>query len=157
MNALAGGWSTGLIAEIRSGTPLSAIELTNQTNSFSDGVRPNVTGDPNLPSGRPLAQQLAQWFNVNAFAAPALYTFGNAGRTFGEGPGAVNLDGSLLRDIRIHESHVLQFRLEALNFLNHANFANPDTRRGSATFGQITSLAAGNQARIFQLGLHYAF
>ena len=157
LNAVAAGWSTGLIAEIRSGTPLSAIELTNKTNSFSDGVRPNVVGDPNLPSGRPLAQQLTQWFNTNAFAAPALYTFGNAGRTFGEGPGAVNLDGSLLKDIRIHESHVLQFRLEALNFLNHANFANPDTRRGNATFGQITSLAAGNQARIFQLGLHYAF
>ena len=157
LNAVAAGWSTGLIAEIRSGTPLSAIELTNKTNSFSDGVRPNVVGDPNLPSGRPLAQQLTQWFNTNAFAAPALYTFGNAGRTFGEGPGAVNLDGSLLKDIRLHESHVLQFRLEALNFLNHANFANPDTRRGNATFGQITSLAAGNQARIFQLGLHYAF
>jgi len=157
LNAAAGGWSTGLIAELRSGTPLSAIELTNKTNSFSDGVRPNVTGDPNLASGRPLGQQLAEWFNANAFVAPAPYTFGNAGRTFGEGPGAVNLDGSLLRDIRILENHVLQFRVEALNFLNHANFANPDTRRGSATFGQITSLAAGNQARIFQLGLHYAF
>jgi outer membrane receptor protein involved in Fe transport len=157
LSAVAGGWSAGLIAEVRSGTPLSAIEQTNKTNSFSDGVRPNVVGDPNLPSGRSQAERLAQWFNVNAFSTPAAYTFGNAGRTFGEGPGAVNLDGSLLKDIRIRESHVLQFRLEALNILNHANFANPDTRRGSATFGQITSLVSGNQARIFQLGLRYTF
>ena len=156
-NTVAGGWSMGLIAEVRSGTPLSAIELTNNTSSFSDGVRPNVVGDPNLPSGRPLSQKLAQWFNVNAFAVPARYTFGNAGRTFGEGPGAVNVDASLLKDFAVTEKSALQFRLEALNLLNHANFANPDTRQGSATFGQITSLVAGNQSRILQLGLHYKF
>jgi hypothetical protein len=156
-NAVAGGWSMGLIAEVRSGTPLSAIELTNNTTSFSDGVRPNVVGDPNLPSDRPLSQKLAQWFNVNAFAVPARYTFGNAGRTFGEGPGAVNVDASLLKDFAVTEKSALQFRLEALNLLNHANFANPDTRQGSATFGQITSLVAGNQSRILQLGLHYKF
>jgi hypothetical protein len=44
-----------------------------------------------------------------------------------------------------------------LNFLNHANFANPDTRQGSPTFGQITSLVTGNQSRIIQLGLHLKF
>jgi outer membrane receptor protein involved in Fe transport len=154
---LAGGWSLGLIAELRSGTPLSPIELTNNTNSFSDGVRPNVVGNPNLSNSRPLAQQLAEWFNVNAFAVPAPYTFGNAGRTFGSGPGAINLDGSVLKDFAIRESAVVQFRLEALNFLNHANFANPDTRQGSATFGQITSLVAGNQSRILQVGVHVKF
>jgi hypothetical protein len=147
-----------LIAEVRTGTPLSPVELTNNTNSFSDGVRPNVVGDPNSLSGsRSTAQKLAQWFNVNAFAAPAAYTFGNAGRTFGTGPGATNFDGSILKDFRVIEGHTLQFRLEALNFLNHANFANPNTQRGTATFGQITSLVGGNQACIFQLGLHYKF
>jgi hypothetical protein len=116
-----------------------------------------VVGNPNLSSDRPLSQKLAQWFDVNAFTAPARYTFGNAGRTFGEGPGAVNVDASLLKDFRVTEKSRVQFRVEALNVLNHANFGNPDTRRGSATFGQITSLATGNQARILQLGLHYKF
>jgi hypothetical protein len=51
----------------------------------------------------------------------------------------------------------VQFRAEVLNLTNHANFANPDTRLGSPTFGQITSLVAGNQARIIQLGLHVKF
>jgi outer membrane receptor protein involved in Fe transport len=157
LDAAVGGWSAGFIAEARSGSPLSAIELTNNTSSFSDGVRPNVVGDPNLPGDRPLSQKLAQWFNVNAFGVPARYTFGNAGRTFGEGPGAVNLDGSLLKDFSVTEKSVLQVRVEALNFLNHSNFANPDTRQGSATFGQITSLVSGNQGRILQLGLHYKF
>lgn len=151
------GWSVGLIAELRSGSPLSAVELTNQTNSFSDGVRPNVVGDPNLSSSRSKGERLAQWFDVNAFASPAPYTFGNAGRAFGEGPGAIAMDASLLKNFVILERTTLQFRAEALNLLNHANFANPDTRNGSATFGQVTSLVPGNQSRIIQLGLHLKF
>lgn len=49
------------------------------------------------------------------------------------------------------------FRVEGSNILNHANFGNPDTRQGSPAHGQITSLVAGNQDRIIQLGLHVQF
>jgi hypothetical protein len=153
VNLVAGGWSLGTIAELRTGTPLSPIVLTNQTNSFSDGVRPNVLGDPSIFGSRSKGQELAQWFNVNAFALPAKYTFGNAGRSFGEGPGAINVDASLLKDFHIVEGATAQFRAEGLNIFNHANFANPGTGLGSATFGQITSLVSGNQARMLQLGL----
>jgi hypothetical protein len=51
----------------------------------------------------------------------------------------------------------LQLRLEALDALNHANFANPDTQFGTAAFGQVTGLYSGTPARIVQLGLHLAF
>jgi hypothetical protein len=157
LDGVIGGWSLGVIAELRTGTPLSPVELNNLTNSFSDGVRPNVVGSPGLPGGRPLGQQLLEWFNVSAFAAPAAYTFGDAGRTFGEGPGSVSLDTSLLKDFPIREKVKLQFRLEVLNALNHPSFGNPNTQQGSPAFGQITSLVAGNQARIFQLGAHLKF
>jgi hypothetical protein len=157
VDGVLGGWSLGVIAELRTGTPLSPIELTNNTNSFSDGVRPNVVGSPNLPGGRALGAELLEWFNVNAFAAPPKYTFGDAGRTFGEGPGSVNMDTSLLKDFFIREKVKFQFRAEVLNVLNHPSFANPNTQQGSATFGQITSLVAGNQARIFQFGAHLNF
>jgi hypothetical protein len=62
-----------------------------------------------------------------------------------------------MKDLRIRERTVLQIRAEGLNVLNHANFANPDTRRGSPTFGQVTALVSGNQARIIQLGLQLRF
>jgi hypothetical protein len=58
LNALAGGWSAGVIAELRTGTPLSPIELTNNTNSFSDGVRPNVVGSPEVAGNRSKGEQL---------------------------------------------------------------------------------------------------
>jgi hypothetical protein len=152
LDFVAGGWSIGTIVELRTGTPLSPVMLTNTTNSFSDGERPNVVGNPNISS-----PTIAEWFNTAAFAAPPAYVFGNAGRTFGTGPGAINLDSSLLKDFQITERVVTQFRFEVLNTLNHPDFANPNTQFGSATFGQITSLVAGNQSRIFQLGLHVQF
>jgi hypothetical protein len=157
LDTIIGGWSLGVVAEARTGTPLSPVMLTNTTNSFSDGERPNVVGLWQLPAGRTTAQQLAEWFNTKAFAAPPAYVFGDAGRTFGVGPGLENVDASLLKDFRIGERIVLQFRGEALNVLNHPNFANPNTTFGSAAFGQITSEISGNQARILQLGLHLAF
>jgi len=152
LDFVAGGWSIGTILELRTGTPLSPVMLTNTTNSFSDGERPNVVGNPNISS-----PTIAQWFNTAAFAAPPAYVFGDAGRTFGTGPGAINLDSSLLKDFSITERVVTQFRFEVLNTLNHPNFANPNTQFGNATFGQITSLVGGNQSRILQLGLHVQF
>ncbi len=157
LNELVGGWSTGIIGELHSGTPLSPVELTNNTGSFSDGVRPNVVGNPSLSSSRPRNSRLGEWFNTSAFQSPALYTFGNASRTFGEGPGLISLDASLLKNFKVGEKVNVQFRTEALNVLNHANFANPNTQNGSATFGQITSLASGTQSRILQFALHLQY
>ena len=156
VDGLIGGWSVGAIVEAHTGPPLGITELTNNTNSYSDGVRPNVVGDPNISGNRTRAQALAEWFNTSAFAAPAAYTFGNAGKTFGVAPGLFSLDASLLKDYS-WERYVLQFRVEAMNFTNHANFAPPNTQQGSPTFGEVTSLVAGNQARIIQLGLHLKF
>jgi len=157
LNEIVGGWSVGAICQTYTGSPLSPIELVNNTNSFSAGNRPNLVGDPNLPGGRSRNQKLAEWFNTAAFVAPPIYVFGNAPRTFGSGPGAFALDASLLKDFPIAERIVLQLRLEALNALNHANFANPNTQQGSPTFGQITGLYSGTPARILQIGAHLSF
>ncbi len=69
----------------------------------------------------------------------------------------ISVDSSLLKDFRITERVNFQFRAEALNILNHPNFANPNTQLGSPTFGQITSLVSGNQSRILQLGTRLSF
>ncbi|MBI4904494.1 MAG: TonB-dependent receptor [Acidobacteria bacterium] len=157
LNTVIGGWSAGYIAELRTGFPYGVIEQTNTTNAFSASQRPNVVGNPVLSTSRPKAAQLEQWFNVAAFTAPAQFTFGNAGRTNGHGPGGVSMDLSILKDFPIREAHRIQFRAEILNFINHANFGLPDLSRGSTTFGRISTLAGGNDNRIVQLGLHYRF
>ena len=67
------------------------------------------------------------------------------------------MDLSVLKSFTIHEQHSLQFRGEFLNLANRPNFGLPSTSRGAANFGQIRSLAPGNQSRLVQSGLHYRF
>jgi hypothetical protein len=69
----------------------------------------------------------------------------------------VQVDASLLKNFSLPERFNLQFRAEALNVLNHPNWANPNTTFGSPLFGKITGLQLGNQSRILQLGLHLTF
>jgi Carboxypeptidase regulatory-like domain len=158
VNAFAAGWTVGAISEIHSGTALSVIDSTNNTGSYSDGVRPNLVGNPNDLSGsRPRAQRTHEWFDTSAFAQNPAFTFGNAPRTFGRGPALATTDASLLKDFKIAEISTLQFRAEALNVFNHANLANPNTQFGNGAFGQVTALQSGNQSRILQLALHLAF
>lgn len=153
-----GGWSTSLLFEARSGAPFGVIENNGAAiYPTAAAVRSNVVS-PYTENANWRANVLAEpFFSTASFAAPALNTFGNAGRTVASGPGAIVSDISLLKDFRINESHRLQFRAESLNFINHANFALPNQQRGNPNFGRISSLIGGNQARIIQLGLHYKF
>jgi hypothetical protein len=156
-NGVLGGWTIGYIGEIRTGPPLGVIEQTNQTNAFSPANRPNVVGNPTISGSRSRADQISRWFDTAAFAAPAQFTFGNAGRITGYAPGAIAMDVSILKDFRFMERYTLQFRTEMLNFINNPNFSLPNLNRGNAAFGRITSLIDTNQARIIQLGLHFKF
>ena len=154
VDQVVGGWSVGTLAELHTGTPLSVIDAVNNTGSFSDGVRPDVVGNPVLSKGSRTSQE---WFNTAAFAQNPAYTFGDAPRDFGSGPGTAQVDASVLKNFRVREGTNLQFRAEALNVLNHPNWGNPNTTFGSATFGRVTGLQSGNQSRIIQLALHLSF
>jgi hypothetical protein len=154
---LLGGWSAGYIGEFRSGAPWGVNEQVNRTNAFSPQNRPNVVGNPNISGSRSRADQIRAWFNTAAFADPGQFTFGNAGRISGFGPGSIALDLSILKDVRLRERYLVQFRTEMLNFVNNPSFNLPNLSRGNAAFGRITSLVDGNQARIIQFGLHFKF
>jgi hypothetical protein len=153
-NSILGGWSLAYIGELRTGAPWGVIEQTNRTNAFSPSQRPDVVGDPRISGSRSRAEQVNAWFNTAAFAQAPQFVFGNAGRISGYGPGAIALDLSILKDFRFADRWDLQFRTEILNFINKPNFGLPNLNRGSAAFGRISSLAAGNQARIIQFGLY---
>ncbi|HXW13923.1 MAG TPA: TonB-dependent receptor, partial [Terriglobia bacterium] len=154
VDQVVGGWTVGTIAELHTGTPLSVIDAVNNTDTFSDGVRPNLVATPVLSTG---SRTSAEWFNTAAFAQNPAYTFGDAPRSFGTGPGTAQVDASVLKNFPIREKTNLQFRAEALNVLNHPNWANPTTTFGNPTFGRVTGLQAGNQSRIIQLALHLSF
>ena len=58
------------------------------------------------------------------------------------------------RIAKLSEAHRLQFRAEAFNVANHANFAIPVTDLASANFGRILE---ANPPRLLQFGLKLIF
>jgi hypothetical protein len=71
-----------------------------------------------------------RWFDTAQFINPALFTFGNVGRTLPDvrAPGTVNWDLSFIKYPKILETASLQFRAKAFNFQSHVNLGIPATR-----------------------------
>ncbi len=123
VDEILGGWRVVGIATFQSGTPFTPLlGATDPANvNFNYGSRPNVIGSGSVPNCTP-----QQCFNINDFTIPAPYTLGDAGRNILRGPGIKNWDTSVLKDFHFTESRYLEFRAEAFNVLNHANFNNPN-------------------------------
>jgi len=155
LNALVGGWSLGGIVELRSGAPYAITEQTNRLNSFSSSQRSHQLRSADLPSGRPRAELVRQWFDTTAFAFPGAGVLGNASRSPGRGPGLANVELSLLKNWRFKERAALQLRGEFFNLLNRPNFGLPNGQRGNPAFGQINSTVG--DGRVVQLGLRLTY
>jgi hypothetical protein len=81
---------------------------------------------------------------------------GNTPRAIGTAPIYINVDASLIKNIRIRENFRAQLRVEAFNLLNRANF---DVDRltqdiSSNTFGQISNTFS---PRVIQLAVRIEF
>jgi hypothetical protein len=155
MNFLAGGWQITGIHVVQTGLALTAtLGGASVLNLGGERrARPNLVGDPELPSSE---RTIQRWFNTAAFAAfsPAPQAFGSAGVGIMRGPGYSNFDFSLAKDFRVDERRYVQFRTEIFNAFNRANFGPPNIQQESSGFGQI--LSASN-ARILQFGLKFYF
>ena len=93
--------------------------------------------------------------NPIAFTNPAPGDFGNAPRNFVRGFGAWQMDLGVRRDFPLYNELKLQFRAEAFNVFNHANFGFVSPFFGSPTFGQATSTldqSLGTLSSIYQMG-----
>ncbi len=81
-------------------------------------------------------------------------TIGNLGLQWIKGPSSLGLDMDLIKQVQISESKNLEFRLDAINILNHPIFGSPTLDINSTSFGRITS-ASG--ARSFTLNTRFNF
>jgi hypothetical protein len=152
------GWNRFLFAEwqasgdftAQSGAPFTVNVSTDQANiGAGPAQRPNVSGDPNNGPKTP-----DQWLDASVFSLPALYTFGNAPRNVGIGPGLAEFDASLQKRFEVHERIKLLFRAEAYNIANHPNFNIPNRIALTPNFGKISS---AQDSRQMQLALKLVF
>ena len=138
---LASGWELSGIGAARTGLPLT-VTVSRSASALPDGnstspQRPDLV--PGVSLIAPGGQTPQRWINPAAFAIPANGNWGNAGRNLVRAPRIWQIDTALTKRNQITERIGLEFRAEAFNILNRAQFSAPNTNLSSAgSFGQIT-------------------
>jgi len=131
LNMVLGNWETGGVFTVASGTPFTVLLAgdplgmsTTDPYQYPDKVQGAACANPVNP------QNAVQYIKLQCFTAPAISTqLGNSGRNNAIGPGLINLDFSLFKNIPIHEALKAQFRAEMFNVTNRPNYNSPNDNR----------------------------
>lgn len=117
------GWEVGTIAQLSTGIPFNPIlggEPTGQGTTNAEDL-PDRTCQQLTNPGDPTA-----YIHVQCLAFPnPKNRYGDFRRNSAIGPGLISVDASLVKNTSIAERMNVQFRAEAFNVINHANFAPP--------------------------------
>jgi hypothetical protein len=162
-NRLTEQWSLSGTARFTTGFPVTLFDNTDNSllGTLGNGANNYLLDTPQyLPgslkintngrNGRPA-------FNTALFPEENLGQLGNAKRRIFYGPGIENFDMTLQKGLRLADTRSLEFRVEAFNVFNHAQFYGPaavDGQREDPSFGQIQSAAA---PRLVQLAAKVLF
>ncbi len=145
-----GGWRLASVLQFRSGAPFSVGFSPTASGHYAS--RANAVSSDFYPE----KQTIARWFNPEAFAAPASYTFGNSSRNLLTGPGQTIVDLSVSKNTAITERVQAEFRADFFNLPNHPSFAQPAANVSvPSTMGVITGTTV--DARTIQLGMKIRF
>jgi hypothetical protein len=155
LSAIARNWALTGIITLQAGLPFT---ITTGADVVAGAGRAHgqQIGEVVL-SGQSRGDQIAHYFNTKNIIAAPNNTWGNMGRNSLLGPGRINLDTAIYRDIQLpfRENTKLTFRFEAFNAPNRPNLGQPDASVGSSTFGVIQSTRG--DLRILQFALKMAF
>ena len=161
LDLIAGGWQLNGIHTFRTGAPVF-IGGGGVIPLFNGGNRPNILNtnfDTGVSRGDydPGDPALQRKLDINAWAQPAAFTFGNAAPSYNmlRGYGSISEDFSIQKNFNLFERHMLQFRTELFNAFNRVNWGGPAASiNAPANFGRITST---DPPRSIQLALKYTF
>jgi hypothetical protein len=143
-------WRLSGIYRVNSGAPLTVVTGADRALS---GIQA-TTQRANQVLSDPYGDGRFNWLNPQAFAQPALGTYGTSVRNAYDGPGRQQVDLSLVRSFRFTNGHRIEARVEAFNAFNWFLLDNPNTTFSSATFGRITS---SGDPRIMQFAMKYDY
>ena len=142
-----GSWEVSGIVTMTSGLPINPTLTGGQS---SNGL-PNATNRPDKIANVSYPHKVGEWFNTNAFAAPTVGTWGNAGFNSLRGPGRDNWNLSLFKSFPFSADQTRKFELraESFNVWNHTQLNAVSNGLGASNFGQVTSAF---DPRVFQFG-----
>jgi len=163
LNWAVSGWSLAGIARFTSGLPVTLLNNndTSLLGTIPNGINNNGVDTPQW-SGKSLSINRnprggAAVFDSTQLTAPALGTLGNARRRFFSGPGMENLDATLSRTVVVEGTRSLEFRAEAFNLLNHAQFFGASTVQGNVSSSNFGQAVSAMPPRLMQLAIRYRF
>lgn len=175
------GWSLYPILSLNTGFP---IDVTARLSRTATRTGPSGAGDPNIVRADLVAAGVTTfdphqvqtingrtgnfWFDPRAFsnarfstafdaqvrANPSLATYGTLGRNAFRLPGRVNFDLALAKTFFFGERLRAEFRGEAFNLANNAQWRDVSTSIVAGAFGQATQTY---DPRIVQLALRISF
>jgi hypothetical protein len=153
---LLGGWQLNNIITYQSGTPFNPVIPTSNSNNGNadNNERPDWVDGFNPDNA--VTGSVEQYFNPAAFSMAPTGQFGNVGRNVLIGPNVFTVDLSFMKSNTIKERVDIQFRAEAFNLFNRANFALPTVFNTLASnAGRITRTVT--PSRQLQFGLKVVF
>ncbi|HUK46643.1 MAG TPA: hypothetical protein VLW06_03585, partial [Terriglobales bacterium] len=164
VNRATEGWSISGTTRFATGFPVTLYDDSDNSllGTLGNGVNNNLLDTPAFTSG-PLEintnpRNGKPEFNTALFAPESLGQLGSARRRFFYGPGINNFDLQLTKNLRLTESKSLDFRAEAFNAFNHAQFYGPAAVDGEVentrTFGRVISAV---DPRLIQLAVKFTF
>jgi hypothetical protein len=164
-NRFTDGWSIAGTARFATGLPVTLLDDSDNSllGTLGNGVNNYLLDTPeyhgaaldintNPRNGRPEFNHTKA-----AFTTETLGQLGDVPRRFFYGPGISNFDMTLTKMLKVTESKLFEFRLEAFNAFNHAQFYGPaavDGEVNDLNFGYVVSNAP---PRLVQLGAKFAF
>jgi hypothetical protein len=163
LNWLAAGWALAGIARFTTGLPVTLLNNndTSLLGTIPNGINNNGVDTPQW-SGKSLSVHTdprggAAVFDASQLTLPALGIVGNARRRFFSGPGIENLDTTLSKATQLRDGQVIEFRAEAFNLFNHAQFFGPASVEGNISSGSFGQAVSATPPRLMQLALRYRF
>jgi hypothetical protein len=161
--ALASGWAMAGIARFTSGLPVTLLNNndTSLLGTIPNGINNNGVDTPNW-SGKTLSLHTnprggVAVFDASQLTLPALGTMGNARRRFFSGPGIENFDATVSRSFLVKDDRAVEFRAEAFNLFNHAQFFGAAAVEGNISSGTFGQAVSAMPPRLMQVALRYRF
>jgi len=149
LSAMISGWQVQGVYTAQSGAALG----------FGNAIFNGDLKAINIPDSQ---RKVERWFNVDAgFERNSSRALASNIQAFPSRFGGIRADGvnnfdmSVIKNTDIREGVRLQFRAEAINALNHAQFTAPNTTPSSSAFGTVTN--EFSWPRVIQFGLKLLF
>jgi hypothetical protein len=143
-----GGWELASTFIGETGNPVSLTTACYNSSNNQSGCYTqyaNLVGNYKTTDTGPDAapgnhyHSLAEWYNLDAFALPPTYTYGDFVRNTLRGPDLTNINFAIGKgfDLWPDRNVQLQIRGSANNILNHPSFGQPGTTLGGPPSGEI--------------------